>query len=305
LIPQSGDSPDNSHVIAEAEAMMSSGAQLTEIIDARRYPIHEPGTAAHEAVVARCRESLAEDGCCTLRGFLRTDAVERIAQEAERLAPQAHRQKASHNPYFCEARPDIGDEHPVNRFQERTNGFVCADLIDPECELHTLYGSDSLTHFVSEVFEIDPLYRYADPLACMPFNAMEPGDSFPWHFDTNEFTVTWMIRPPDRGGVFEYAPGIRDPEDEHYDDVAAVMAGDRTRVRTLDLGVGDMQLFMGRYTLHRVTEVEGTRARHVAIPSWARQPDMVGQPHRMKHLYGRVLPVHLERAGMRADNLVD
>lgn len=284
---------------------MSTDAQLTGIIDTDRYPIHEPGTAAHDDLVARCRESLAEDGCCTLPGLLRPETVERIATEAERLAPRAHRHRTSHNPYFCEPRPELGEGHPVNRFQERTNGFVCADLIAPDSDLQTLYTSDSLTAFLSAVFGIDPLYRYADPLACMPFNAMQPGDSFPWHFDTNEFTVTWMIQPPEGGGLFEYAPGIRDPQDEHYDDVAAVMAGDRSRVRTLDLGVGDMQLFLGRYTLHRVTEVTGARPRSVAIPSWTRQPDMVGQPQRMKQLYGRVLPVHLERAGVREDNLID
>lgn len=284
---------------------MTAGAPLTDIFDADRYPIHEPGSAAWDDLVGRCRESLADDGCCTLPRFLRPESVARIRDEAERLAPQAHRQSASHNPYFCAARDELGPEHPINRFQDRTNGFVCADLVDPGSDHRRLYMSDLLTQFVSAAFEIDPLYPYADPLACMPFNSMQPGDCFPWHFDTNEFTVTWMVQPPERGGIFEYVPGIRDPHDEHYDDVAAVLSGDRSRVRTLELGPGDMQLFLGRYTMHRVTEVAGAQARHVAIPSWSRHPDMVGQPHRMKHLYGRVLPIHLERAGLRADELTD
>jgi len=284
---------------------MNADASLSGIFDADRYPIHEPGSRAYDDLVAGCRESLAEDGCCTLSGFLRPDAVERIALEAKRLAPQAHRHRATHNPYFCEARDELGAEHPINRFQARTNGFVPADLIDHGCDLHQLYASTALTRFVADAFDIDSLHKYADPLACMPFNTMQPGDCFPWHFDTNEFTVTWMIQPAQQGGRFEYAPGIRDPHDEHYDEVAAVMSGDRSRVRTLELGAGDMQLFLGRYTLHRVTEVGGAVARHVAIPSWSRQPDMVGQPHRVKHLYGRVLPVHLERAGIRYDDLTD
>jgi hypothetical protein len=32
---------------------------------------------------------------------------------------------------------------------------------------------------------------------------------------------------------------------------------------------------------------------------------LVGSPERTKQLYGRVLPIHLERAGMRGDALVD
>ncbi len=32
---------------------------------------------------------------------------------------------------------------------------------------------------------------------------------------------------------------------------------------------------------------------------------MVGSPERTRQLYGRVLPIHLERAGQRADELID
>jgi hypothetical protein len=43
----------------------------------------------------------------------------------------------------------------------------------------------------------------------------------------------------------------------------------------------------------------------VAIFSYVEQPDMVGAPERTKQLYGRVLPIHLERAGLRADSFID
>ena len=32
---------------------------------------------------------------------------------------------------------------------------------------------------------------------------------------------------------------------------------------------------------------------------------MVGAPERTMQLYGRVLPIHLERAGRRGDSLID
>ena len=98
---------------------MNTDAQLTEVIDTDRYPIHEPGMAAYDDLVFRCRESLAEDGCCTLPGLLRPDALKRITREAERLAPLAHRHRTSHNPYSCDPRPELGEGHPVNRFQQR------------------------------------------------------------------------------------------------------------------------------------------------------------------------------------------
>jgi hypothetical protein len=43
----------------------------------------------------------------------------------------------------------------------------------------------------------------------------------------------------------------------------------------------------------------------VAIFSFAEEPGMVGSPERTRQLYGRVLPIHLERAGLRADTLID
>lgn len=292
-------------MLGERKRKMGTDAPLREIYNFARYPVEEPGSRGYDSLVAECRERLAEVGCCTLTGFLQPKSVQRIAGEAERLAPQAFRRQTSHNPYFSKARSDLPDGHPINRFQDRTNGFVCTDLISDSCDLWRFFLSDAVTAFLSDAFTINPLFRYADPLASMPFNTMRPGDAFPWHFDTNEFTVTLMIQPSESGGVFEYAPGIRDPEDEHYDDVEAVLSGDRSRIRTLELAPGDMQLFLGRYTLHRVTRVEGSRARHVAIPSWARNPGMVGQPYRTEQIYGRVLPIHRKRGSVREDALAD
>lgn len=82
------------------------------------------------------------------------------------------------------------------------------------------------------------------------------------------------------------------------------MAGDRSRVRTLPLQPGDVQLFLGRYTLHRVTRAAGRRARHVAIPAWSRAPNIV-KAHRTRQIYGRVLPIHLAQGDSRDDSLTD
>ncbi len=76
-------------------------------------------------------------------------------------------------------------------------------------------------------------------------------------------------------------------------------------VKTIDLEPGDLQIFKGRYSLHRVTPLTGGRMRLVAIFSFVEYPDMVATPERCRQLYGRVLPIHLERAGMRMDELVD
>jgi hypothetical protein len=64
-------------------------------------------------------------------------------------------------------------------------------------------------------------------------------------------------------------------------------------------------LFKGRYSLHRVSPLEGPTPRYVAIFSYVEEPGMVGSVERTRQLYGRTLPIHHERAGRRADALVD
>ena len=136
-------------------------------------------------------------------------------------------------------------------------------------------------------------------------NTAEAGNGFPWHFDTNNYTVTLAIQNAEEGGDFEYSPYLRTPLDENYAGVEAVLDGDASLIRTLRLEPGDLQIFKGRYSLHRVTPLVGSRARYVAIFSYVEEPGMVGSPERTAQLYGRVLPIHLERAGLRTDALVD
>ena len=84
-----------------------------------------------------------------------------------------------------------------------------------------------------------------------------------------------------------------------------MLDGDSDLVRSLALEPGDLQIFKGRYSLHSVNPLRGPTPRYVAIFSYFEQPDMVGAPERTKQLCGRVLPIHLERAGLRADSFID
>jgi hypothetical protein len=78
-------------------------------------------------------------------------------------------------------------------------------------------------------------------------------------------------------------------------------------VRRLALRPGDLQLFPGRHSLHRVTTVQGTSARHSAIFSYSEHPGVVGTVARTQQLFGRVESMHLAAAGrpIRGDHLLD
>lgn len=102
---------------------------------------------------------------------------------------------------------------------------------------------------------------------------------------------------------FEYCPNIRRPGDERYDAVQHVLDGDQAPVRSLTLEVGDLQIFRGRYSMHRVTPVRGTR--HVVLFGYSETPGYVGGVETTRIGYGRITQAHLdaEAAGRHADGL--
>ena len=278
--------------------------QASDFIDTERYPIGQMGPA-RDALIAGLSRELETNGCAVLKGFVRAGRVPELVAESDRVAAHGHRNFNRTNPYFTQDRPDLPPSHPLRRFYDRSNAFVPADKLGSDSILRAIYEWPAFAPFVQAALGEERFYRYADPLADVIVNLAEAGNGFPWHFDNNNYTVTLAIQNAESGGDFEYSPHLRTPSDENYAGVEAVLDGDRRLVRTLQLEPGDLQIFKGRYSLHRVTPLGGARARYVAIFSYVEEPGMVGSPERARQLYGRVLPIHLERAGLRNDTLVD
>lgn len=276
------------------------------LIDLDAYPIDREG-AGRDAVLSQVRADLARDGCAVLKRFLRPESVAAAVTEADAASTGAHRSFNRTNPYFTAPDDSLPESDPRRRFYERSNAFIPADNFAPDGPIRAVWDTPGFDDFIREALN-EPegrLFRYADPLADVIVNMAEAGNGFPWHFDTNNFTVTLALQNAEGGGAFEYSANIRDSTHENFDAVAEVLEGRSAQVRTLVLEPGDLQIFKGRYSLHRVAPLTGARRRYVAIYSYVEAPDMVGAPERTRQLYGRVLPVHLERAGLRADALID
>jgi len=273
------------------------------LINLDRYPIHEDGEM-RDRILNRVRKDLGEDGCAVLKGFLTPDGIHAITAEADKVAGKAHKSFGRTNPYFTEDDPSLPFDDPRRRFYDRSNAFIPADNFEKSGPLRTIHDFPAFDPFIKDCLEETHFYRYADPLADVIINMAEEGNGFPWHFDTNNFTVTLAIQNADVGGAFEYAPNIRH-DGEAFDHVRDVLDGVSDKVRILSLEPGDLQLFKGRYSLHRVAPLSGTTPRYVAIFSYVEEPGMVGSPTRTKQLYGRVLPIHLERAKLRKDTYID
>ncbi len=293
------------HRAAAATAVAPDDAGL-DSLDLERYPLDRPESDLYAGRVAEARESLADDGCCVLPGLVRPAALAEMAAETRRLAPEAHVITANPTVYGGSPDESFPEGHPRRRSVARANGFVAADRIGPETRIRRLYEAPAFRAFVGACMGLEEIHPYADPLAQLVVNVLRPGAGHGWHFDTNEFAVSLLTQPPDAGGGFEYCPQIRSPQQENEAAVAAVLDGERGAVRRLELRPGDLQLFFGRYSLHRIAPVEGQRERHTVIFAYARRPGMTGNPEKTRHLFGRVTGEHAAGADrLRHDGLTD
>jgi len=274
-----------------------------DLINLATYPIDRQNNEKN-ALLASVRNDLARDGCAVLKGFLTQKGVAALTAEADQVSHCGHRSFNRTNPYFTQDDPNLPKDDPRRAFFERSNNFIAADNFKTSGPLRTIHDFPGFDTFIQDCLQEENFYRYGDPLADVIINMAEEGNGFPWHFDTNNFTVTIAIQNAQNGGAFEYAPNIRS-QDENFDDVRKVLDEKSDKVVRLELQPGDLQLFRGRYSLHRVAPLSGPTPRYVAIFSYVEQPDMVATPERCKQLYGRVLPVHYERAGVRADRYID
>ncbi|GAA5128646.1 arpA protein [Haloechinothrix salitolerans] len=289
--------------------MDASGTQVVEqLVDTESYPLSEPGSDRWREVVATIRGELLDDGCSVLSEFVRPELRDVLRREGAGMAPDAYYDAETVNAYNVDTGADLPDDHPGRTPMRRGNAFVPRDAIPPDAIIHRLYTNALFQRFLADCFELTEIHPLADPLAGLVLNVVSPGKEHPWHFDTNEFTVTMLTQEAEAGGVFEYCPNIRSAESENFDDVNAVLAGDGEHlIRRLELRPGDLQLFKGRYALHRVSAVRGERARHTAIFAYSERDGVIGTPARTKQLFGRVLPEHHAAAAqaVRVDQLLD
>ncbi len=281
---------------------------LKQIVNCDAYALHAPNSDAWHSMVQQARMELRQQGCIVLNGFIRPQILNELEQQGETLTPDAYYTVETVNAYNIDPSQLLPEEHPAKISFERGNAFVARDLIPKDYLISILYTHPLFKQFLAACFEIDVLYELRDPLAGLCMNVLQSEREHPWHFDINEFTVSLLTKSANEGGEFQYCPNIRTPEQENLADVRAVITEQAPQhIQHLDLKCGDLQLFMGRYSLHRVSKVQGEKERHTAIFAYTKLPDVIGSVERTRQLFGRVLPEHYaaQQNSMRSDKLMD
>lgn len=295
----------NARAITGPSAYAAAEIDIAEFLDLDDFPIHDLASPKRAELVAQCQADLSAVGCSHVPQFVRQSAVDKMCDEAHRLMAEARPADDRINPYLLADDETLPADHPKRFFQTRTSSFINSDLLEADSILRKIYDCDVLVHFFSDCLGVAPIYRWADPLGRNPYSVMNDGDYFPWHFDGNEFTVSVLVQESDEGGDFEYCPNIRSPKQENFDDVQSVLKGGREKVNVLSLKTGDLQIFKGRYSMHRVTPAIGPNPRIIALPTYVTNPYLMNRPHHAKAFYGRNLPIHHERELDRLDQLAD
>jgi hypothetical protein len=267
---------------------------IDELVDLARYPLSDPADPGRARLVDRVRAELAATGCSVLPDFVPPARHDELRAQCAGLADRAHYQVETVNVYNTALDATLPPEHPGAITMRRGNAFVPRDEIPGRHLIHRLYTSEPFQAFIAACFGLPRVFPLADPLSGLCLNVVLPGRAHPWHFDTNEFTVSLLTQPAESGGVFEYCPGIRSAGAENLEAVASVLTGRGGQlIQRLPLRPGDLQLFTGRYSLHRVSTVAGRTARHSAIFAYSERPDVIGTPARTRQLFGRVTEAHL------------
>ena len=234
------------------------------------------------------RAQMLATGACEIPNFVRADALPAFVEDARRLASVANRSGGLGTVYLGFPDESFPLDHPQQWLGDYALGAVAYDLFPPASPTRRLFEWPELTRFVAAILGLDLVYPYGDPLGALNLAVMTDGDELQWHFDQTDFVVSLAIQDADVGGDFEVAPRIRTAGDEHYDDVAEVLAGDRDRVVTLPMTPGTLLVFAGRYSIHRVSPIIGPTPRLVALLGYDTKPGTMSSELLKEVRYGRV-----------------
>ena len=267
---------------------------MRSILDLDRWHVAALDSARGRALVTRCSDELRETGMFSLEAFIRPEALlAAVGEVAPLLEAASFTHARDHNIYFDDEIEGLGSSHPALRRFKTVNHTICGDQI-PASTIERIYEWQPLIDFLAAAMEKSRLFTMADPLGRLNVMAYREGERLNWHFDRAEFTITVLLQAPLRGGDFQYRSGLRSEADPNYEGVARLLAGEDDHVKTLPLAPGTLNVFKGKNTAHRVTPVEGGRARIIAVFSYYETPDVTFSDKERLGFYGRIGPVGAE-----------
>jgi hypothetical protein len=257
-------------------------ADPPEHIDTVRHPIDDP------AYAQSCKLRLDRDGALVLPKFFTAEAIDRVVAESRHREQDAFYASTTHNVYLTPSDPHLAPDHPFNRQVASTKGLIADDQIPSSSPLREVYDDQGFRSFLCRVLGLESIHPYADGLSSINVHFAPHGRELGWHFDNSAFAVTMLLQAPAGGGAFEYVADVRDADagDMAFDRVAAVLDGNEP-VRTLEFEPGDLVMFRGRNSMHRVTPTDGAITRILTVFAFNDRPGVGLSESALATFYGR------------------
>lgn len=259
----------------------------SKIINFDAYPIQDLTTPAAKELLTKCRTSMKKLGACEMPDFVRPMALELLKAECAVLEKESFFKRVVANAYLAPGDTSLPKDHPLNMTEDTNVGVVAYDQFPELSLLKKIYEYPALINFVGAILELPEIHPYGDPMGALNLSVMRNTDYLRWHFDQTDFVTSLAIQAGESGGNFEYVPMIRDAKNENYDAVQALLKGDRSRVVHLENRPGTLVLFQGRYSIHRVTPIVGSRPRWIGLFGYDSKPNVMSTPHLREMRYGR------------------
>ena len=269
----------NTLLSADRNSGEVSAQDMNKLIDLDRYPIDRLNSKAGQLLVARCRSDLDDCAAATLPSFIRQAEIANLVEEVESLVQVAHRYDGDSVTFYEE--DDIGCSdtdslESVVRSARHPNRY-CQILnyqIPNSSDLRAIYLWPPLTEFIRQVLNVEHLFQSQCPHLALTMKVAYEGDTDGWHYDPNDGVITLVLQTPDIGGEFEYAPDVRNQNDQNYAGVDRLYKSPDVEAIRPTLEPGTFTIFNGRHSMHRVRPVGSTRQpRIVSIFSFDQRPD--------------------------------
>ena len=261
---------------------------MNKVIDLERYPLDELDSVAGKTLIANCIADLDNKGMFSLPGFVRTSALDGILDPLiPRFSSEAFTHEREHNIYFSDEVTDVESDHPALALKKTVNHTLCTDQL-ADNPVRQIYEWPALARFLANVMQKGKLYVMDDPLAGVNAIAYYDKEGLNWHFDRSEFTTTLLLQAPLAGAEFQYRYNLRSEFDPNYKGVAKLLRNQDPDVKTVSLNAGDLNVFKGKNTAHRIRPVEGEKPRIIAVLAYYEKPGRLFTPAEQQGFYGRV-----------------
>ncbi len=253
--------------------MPVSATDIASIVDLDRYPVDRPGEPAYESLLAAGQTALQERALFSMPGFIRTDAVVEMAAELDRLLPRSCRYDRPRSPWdYGDPQARWPDGHPRASKHPCAYNQVLNYQIGNDSSLRQVYFWEPLADFLRRLCGYQRFFRSECPHLALSSKIAGAGDTDGWHYDSNDVVFSILLQAPEAGGVFEYAPYIRSEFDENYAGIAELFADPGRKALRPAIEPGNLTVFKGDLSMHRVTPVEGERRRIVALFCYDQNP---------------------------------